>query len=120
MIILLENIKIYAYHGVLPEENKIGANYIVNLKVDALVDKSGKTDDLTDTVNYATLSNIIHQEMKIKSNLLEHVAFRILDKLKEVSPKINQAEIKISKLSPPMPGNVESASVICERKYTAL
>lgn len=109
--ILLENIKIYAYHGCLPEENTIGSWYSVDLRIKADLEKAAKTDNLDYTVNYATLSEIIHQRMAIKSNLLESICYDILMEVHKVSNSIHFAEIKISKLNPPMKGNIEKASV---------
>ena len=80
--IILENIKIYAYHGVLPEEKILGTYYIVNAEIVAEITKAAETDDLNDTINYALINDINHAEMKIPSELLEHVAGRIIRKIK--------------------------------------
>ena len=115
--ILLENIKIYAYHGCLPEENIIGSWYLVNLWVDVDLEMAGKTDCLDYTINYATLSEIIHARMAKKSNLLETVCYDILNEIEKVSDLIHSARIKLSKISPPMPGNIEKASVVFSKQY---
>jgi dihydroneopterin aldolase len=81
--IILENIKIYAYHGVLPEEKILGTYYILNLTIKADIWKA-ETDDLK-TPSNAEINNIIHEEMKIPSELLEHVAGRIIEKSKNSS-----------------------------------
>lgn len=113
----LNNIKIYAYHGCLPEENTIGAWYVVNLCVEVDLMQAGQTDDLRHTINYADLSEIIHRRMKQKSNLLEKVCYDILVEIKNYSAQIEGAEIELKKLSPPMPGNIESASVKMYQKF---
>ena len=79
--IQLKNIKIYAFHGCLPEEEKIGSDYIVNLSVKANLDKASKSDELTDTVDYELLQKIVAEQMAIRSKLLEHVGKRIIDKI---------------------------------------
>ena len=79
--IQLKNIKIYAFHGCLPEEEKIGSDYIVNLSVKANLDKASKSDELTDTVDYVLLQKIVAEQMAIRSKLLEHVGKRIIDKI---------------------------------------
>uniref|UniRef100_UPI0039A4975F dihydroneopterin aldolase n=1 Tax=Ornithobacterium rhinotracheale TaxID=28251 RepID=UPI0039A4975F len=117
--IRLNNIKIYAYHGCLPEENVIGAWYVVNLCVEIDLTQAGKTDDLQHTVNYADLSEIIHRRMRQKSKLLEKVCYDILAEIEKYSDQIEGAEIQLAKLSPPMPGNIESASVKMYRKFQA-
>jgi dihydroneopterin aldolase len=109
--IILENIKIYAHHGVLPEETIIGTYYLVNLEIHADLSKAIETDNLNDTINYAEINDIIHEEMKIPSKLMEHVAGRILKKIKLIFPKITHMKIKITKINPPMKGELKGASV---------
>lgn len=112
--IYLENLKIYAYHGVLPEETVIGTNYIVNVEVHADLWKAVGTDDLNDTINYAELNDIIHAEMKIPSELMEHVAGRIMKQISFKFPQISFIKIKITKTNPPMPGEMDGVSVEIE------
>ena len=113
--ILLENLKIYAYHGVLPEENIIGTYYILNVEIHADLWKAAETDDLNDTISYAEINDLIHEEMKIPSKLLENVAGRIMNKIHENFPKITFIKIKITKTSPPMKGEMDGASVEFEK-----
>lgn len=112
--ILLENLKIYAYHGVLPEETLIGTYYILNLEVHADLWKAVGTDDLNDTINYAEINDIIYEEMKIPSKLMEHVAGRILKKITKKFPQVSFLKIKITKTNPPMPGEMDGVSVQIE------
>ena len=71
--ILIEDLKIYAYHGVLQEEKTIGTYYLVNAEIHADLWKAAQSDRLEDTINYAEINNIIHREMEIPSLLLERV-----------------------------------------------
>ena len=80
-IIKVENIRIYAFHGCLIEEGKIGSDYRVDVKVKADLNKSSKTDELRDTVDYVHLNKIVKEEMAIRSALLEHVVERILNRI---------------------------------------
>ena len=115
--ILLENLKIYAYHGVLPEENIIGTYYILNVELHANLWKATETDDLKNTISYAEINDLIHTEMKIKSKLLEHVAGRIINKIHSTFPEITFIKIKITKTSPPMKGEIDGASVEFEKEF---
>lgn len=110
--IFLENIKIYAYHGVLDQERVVGNNYVINLKLTLDLSRAAVSDDLNDTVSYADVFAIIKREMQTSSQLLEHVAGRILDAIKQTYPTIEEVELKLSKLNPPVGGEVESASVL--------
>ena len=60
-IIKVENIRIYAYHGCLLEEGKIGSDYRVDIKVKANLETSAKSDELADTVDYVHLNKIVKE-----------------------------------------------------------
>lgn len=110
--ILLENIEIYAHHGVLEQETVVGNTFILNLKIKADISKATVSDHLEDTLNYAEIYEIINREMEIPSKLLEHVAGRIIRSLKAAFPSIEEIEFKISKRNPPMGGQMDYASII--------
>jgi dihydroneopterin aldolase len=115
--IFLEEVKIYAYHGVLPEENIIGTYYILNAELHTDLWKAAETDDLNDTISYADINEIVHQEMAVKSKLLEHLAGRIITKISESFPQISYIKLKITKTSPPMQGEMKGASIELERSF---
>lgn len=110
-IISLKNIRIYAYHGCLDEEAKIGSDYRVDLIVYVDFQKSAISDNLIDTVDYVHLNRIVKQEMAIRSNLLENVAKRIIDRIKADFKTITQIELEVAKLNPPINGDVEAVSI---------
>ncbi len=113
-IIKVENIRVYAYHGCLVEEGKIGSDYRVDLKVHANLRTSAKTDNLNDTADYVVLNRIVKEEMGIRAKLLETVAKRILDRILNEVPVVNKAEVSVSKLNPPIGGNVEQVTIVME------
>ena len=115
--IIFENLKIYAYHGVLPEEKIIGTNYLLNVELHADLWKATESDDLKDTINYAKINEILHQQMEIPSELLEHVVGRIFKKLHAEFPEITFAKIKLTKINPPMRGEMDGVSVEFEKKF---
>lgn len=110
--ILLENIQIYAHHGVFNQETLVGNNFVVNLKIKINLSKAVSSDNLNDTVSYALVYEVVKREMAINSKLLEHVAGRIVSSLKKEFQEIERIELKLSKLNPPVGGQVESASVV--------
>ncbi len=77
--------------------------------------KAAESDDLNDTISYADINDIIHQEMKIKSKLLEHVAGRIISKIHDSFPQIDYIRLKLTKTAPPMQGEMKGASVELEK-----
>ena len=116
--IIIENIHINSNHGCMVEEGKIGSEYSVNIEIHADLLKSAQTDQLEDTVDYVHLNQIVHDEMAIRSKLLETVAAKILNRIGKEIQQVQYAEVRISKMNPPMGGNVEKVSVIFEKIYT--
>jgi dihydroneopterin aldolase len=115
-IIKLKNIRTFSYHGCLIEESKIGSNYSVDLEIRSNLIKSSETDNLIDTVDYVLLNRIVEEEMAIRSNLLEHVAKRILNRIFEEIATVSKIKLGVSKLNPPIGGDVESVTIEMEEK----
>ncbi len=111
-IIKLKNMRFFAYHGVLPQEKAIGNHFIVNIEFYADVSKSFETDNVNDTVNYASVYELAKAEMAIPSDLIEHVAGRIFNKIKADFPQISALKVSVSKLNPPVSGEVEASEVV--------
>lgn len=116
--ILLKEIRCYAYHGVAPQENLIGNEYIIDLKLKVDISKAAQTDEVADTVNYAEVHQVIMAEMAVPSKLLEHVGRRIVEKLFQQFPTLEEIELHLSKRNPPMGADIESAGIElhCSRK----
>ena len=112
--IRLKNIKIFAFHGCLVEEEKIGSDYLVNLSVNANLEHAAKTDELKDTVDYVHLQKIVKQEMAIRSKLLEHVGQRIINTIFKEMLLVNTIKVTVAKLNPPIGGDVAEVSVTME------
>lgn len=115
-IIKVNNIKLYAYHGCLEEEAKIGSWYRVDVEVKANLKKSSRTDELVDTVDYVHLNHIVKEEMATRSKLLEEVAQRILDRFFKELRMIRRAKVSVAKINPPIGGNVEEVVVVLTKK----
>jgi dihydroneopterin aldolase len=115
-IIQVNNIKLYAFHGCLDEEAKIGSEYRVDVEVKADLRKSAKSDELVDTVDYVHLNHIVKEEMAIRSKLLEEVAQRILNRVFKEIRKVKRAKVAVSKINPPIGGNVEEVVIILTKK----
>jgi dihydroneopterin aldolase len=115
-IIKLTNIRTFSFHGCLEEEAKIGSNYSVNLTIKTNLEPSAKTDELTDTVDYVDLNRIVVEEMAIRAKLLEHVAKRIIDRVLEELKMVTKIEVEVTKLNPPIGGDVEGVTIIMKKK----
>ncbi|GGK30446.1 7,8-dihydroneopterin aldolase [Yeosuana aromativorans] len=110
-IIKVENIRVFAHHGCLKEETKIGSDYRVDLEVEADLQTSAKTDKLSDTVDYVFLNRIVREEMNRPSYLLETVGKRILDRIFKEDTLVKKATVWVSKLNPPIGGDVEKVTI---------
>jgi len=115
-IIKIKNIHLYAYHGCLDEEGKIGSEYRVDLSVKADLSKSAKTDALINTVDYVHLNRIVKEEMAIRSKLLETVAEKILTRILQEIEMVKKATVKVSKVNPPIGGNVALVTIKMSKK----
>lgn len=107
-------INVYAFHGCLEEESKIGANYIVDVTLEIDFAEAAQTDDLTKTIDYVIVYNVVRTQMAIRSKLIEHVGQRIVNELKKEFSAVKKLTVKVSKLNPPMNGNVERVSIVIE------
>lgn len=114
-IIQLEGIEFYAYHGCYREEQIIGSKFMVDVSIQTECEKATQTDSIKDALNYQKIYELIKVEMSIKSHLLEHVAGRILDSLYRDFDTIQSASVKISKLNPPVGGQLNKVSVTLVR-----
>jgi 7,8-dihydroneopterin aldolase/epimerase/oxygenase len=113
-IIKLQNIRIFAFHGCLLEEAKIGSDYRVDLDIKMDMRKCSVSDDLKDTVDYVLLNKIVVEEMAIRSKLLEHVAHRIISRIFGEIPEVSRIVLSVSKLNPPLGGDVEAVTIEME------
>jgi dihydroneopterin aldolase len=117
--ITVQNIRVYAHHGCLKEETIIGSDYTVNVSVWADLSKASRSDSLSDTVDYVLINAIVQEEMKIPSKLLEHVADRILKRLFSEIDIVSKASVSVSKLNPPIGGDVVEVTVCLQSKRSS-
>jgi dihydroneopterin aldolase len=118
--IFLKNIRLYAYHGCLDEEEKIGSDYVVNVVVHTELEKSSFSDELSDTVDYVSVHAIVKEEMAVRAKLLEKVADRIIKRIFREHEEVSRARVKVAKQNPPIGGNVEEVAVALELERSAI
>ena len=112
--ILLDNVRLYARHGVEPQERLTGAYFYITLEATADVSDAIQTDGLAGTVSYADLFRCVKEEMSVPSLLLEHVAGRILSRLFEEFPEITHLRLRLTKENPPMGADCRQAGIELE------
>lgn len=109
--ITLHSLQFRALHGVMPQENIVGDDYTVDLTVGYDATQASTTDEIAHAVNYATLYNIVKQEMAQPSKLLEHVAARIARHIAGSFPQATDISISITKHNPPMGADGGGATI---------
>lgn len=108
----LKKIIFHAYHGVIEHERIVGNSYRIDLKLFLDLSKAIESDKLEDTLNYADIYNLVKEEMSISSCLLEHIAGRIVRKIKQNYPDISKIKIRLAKINPPVEGEIQEAAVV--------
>ena len=109
--IILRNVRFHAFHGVMPQERKVGADFLVNLRVGYPLEQAMQSDEVSDTLNYAALYEVVKTEMMQPSNLLEHVAGRIADAIVKRFPQVTSIDLELTKQNPPMGADCDGAGV---------
>jgi dihydroneopterin aldolase len=112
--IKVHGIRTFSFHGCLEEEKIIGGNYIVNVEVDCDFKTAAKDDDLSKTIDYVAIKEIVVKQMSIRSKLIESVAYNIVHEIKENFSMANNCRVEIKKINPPIDGDIDYVSVLVE------
>ena len=123
--IKIENLEIYAYHGVFPEEKEKGQRFFINATLYTDLRKAGKTDDLTASTHYGEVALLLYEKMTQKSyDLIERAAEVCAEAVLLQFPLIRSITLELRKPKAPIPLPFESVSVvICrgwKKAYVAL
>ena len=113
----LTGMEFHAFHGCLESEKREGNRFVVDFKAACLVGKAARTDRLADTVDYGEIYQTVRKEMEQPSELLEHVARRILEAVEARFPKrFLQIKVTVSKQHPPVDGPCEWSRITVYRR----
>ena len=112
-LITVEGIRVFGYHGHLPEEAVLGGHFIINVWVEADTDEVEKTDDLNDTIDYVKIIEIVKQQMAIRSDMIERPARRIVDAILPLN-KVQKVTVEVEKIQPPIDATFDKISVTTE------
>ncbi len=115
-VITLNEMEFHAFHGCLSHEKELGNTFRVTLSISIDTARAGSTDNLADTLNYQKVYDVVKHEMDIASNLIEHVAQRIVDAVMGQFAEIDEIKLLLSKKNPPLGGKVESVSIEIHKK----
>jgi dihydroneopterin aldolase len=111
-LIYVTGIKTYSFHGCLAEESRIGGHYQVDIKLETDFSHAAINDDLTQTIDYVVVNQIVELEMAIPAKLIEHVGLRIYNRIKSTFETCSKLEVLIRKLSPPINGDVNEVAIL--------
>ncbi len=109
--IRIERLRFRAFHGVLPQESRVGGDYEVTLRIGYPWQEAMRSDDVADTLDYAAAYEVVRREMAVPSQLLEHVAGRIAGALLSTFPAITSIDLWLTKVCPPMGADSKGAGV---------
>ena len=111
--IRLQGMQFYAYHGGNPEERSLGQPFVVDLEVELDLRRAGQSDDLDDTVSYTHLYRVVREVMESQPrHLLEAVAEEIARRVLAEHPPVQQVEVRVTKVRPPIKGAVVAGATI--------
>ena len=108
----MEDIRLHAYHGCLDEEGRIGGKYRVDIMAEADLTACAESDDLTQTVDYVVVYELVKEEMAIRSKLIETVAKRIAERLAVTYPWVARWEVSLTKFNPPVGGSLGQSRIV--------
>jgi len=109
--ISLRNARFHAFHGVLPQERRVGGDFLVTVRVGYPLERAMETDNVDDTLDYSALYALVEREVAEPSKLLEHVAGRIVKAITTSFPEVTSVDLELTKLNPPMGADSEGAAV---------
>ena len=114
-LISIEGIRVFAYHGHLPEEVILGGHFVVSVWVTTDSEEVENTDDLNHTVDYVKVIELVKEQMAIRSNMIEHSAKRIADAILPLH-KVQKVKVEVEKIQPPIDATFDKISVTIEGK----
>ena len=112
-LIKVEGIRVFSYHGHLPEEAVLGGHFIVNVFAEVNTYKVEKTDDLKDTIDYVKIIEVVEEQMAIRSNMIEVPAKRIVDSILAFK-KVQKVKVEVEKVQPPIDAIFDKISITIE------
>lgn len=116
--IKIENLEIFANHGVFPEETKLGQKFQISCVLSLDTREAGKTDDLNKSVNYGTVCHLIKKEMEEHTfMLIEAVAEHLADVILTFDTCIREVEVEVKKPWAPIGLPLDTVSVKIRRKW---
>ena len=109
--IFIDKLRLHAFHGVMEQERRVGADFTISLRVHYNIGVAMKSDEVADTLSYGDLYQIVKEQMAMPSHLLEHVSARIGNAIFTRFPQATDIDLKITKINPPMGSDCVGAGI---------
>ena len=115
-VIELEGMEFQAFHGVLESEKINGNLFVVDFRGEVDMSKAAGSDRIEDALDYSLIYNAVEREMRIHSDLLEHIAGRIVKSIAADCPQLISFSVRVSKRRPPVNGSVQWSRITLSYK----
>ena len=109
--IYIDRARFHSYHGVLPQETQVGHDFEVTVRCGVDISAAMEHDMVEVTLDYGVLYRILEEEMARPSQLVEHVAGRIVERVAKTFPQVTSLDLSITKLNPPLGADCKGAGV---------
>ncbi|HEY5585259.1 MAG TPA: dihydroneopterin aldolase [Ruminiclostridium sp.] len=115
--IIIEDLEVYAYHGVAPEEKKLGQMFVVSLEINIDLETAAQSGNLDATISYFDVCNIVKDILQSESyDLIETAAIRVIEGIFLNFDDAQAVKILLKKPWAPMGHHLKYAAVELERK----
>ena len=119
--IIIKGLRVFAYHGVNPEEKRDGQTFELDITLYASLLRAGQTDDLNDTISYAKATKTALRVMnEAKYDLLEKVAQRVAEQLLSDYPDVEKVDVLLKKPQAPVKADFDYMAVMITRQRSDL
>ncbi len=112
----INNISLYDYHGVLPEEREQGQEFLITISLEVNLQGISKTDDIEDTVDYSKICSMVKEiSAREPCRLIETLAEKISHEILYFFPQVKRITVTVIKPNPPLPEVTDGVSATVVR-----
>ncbi len=117
----IKGLRLFAYHGVGPEEKRDGQSFVLDLRLEADLSRARRSDGLADTVNYAAVCQTVREAFTGESfDLIERAAQEVCDRVLEDYPPVEKVTVLLKKPEAPIDEDFDYMAVeITQRREEA-
>ncbi len=111
-VLFIDNLEVFANHGLFEEENKLGQKFIFDIECELNYKKAMFSDEMTDSISYADIAEVVVETATTNTfNLLERLAGEILKNIFTEFSQIVNINLKINKPGAPIKYHFEKCGV---------